>query len=340
MGHRCNLVIIENGTTQIYYDHWAANRLDQELFWGPKLAYLFIKQLEPTQNFWSDDVYCEGGCVLDCDNKHLIWFGGDDIMYDASENLIHSELMKVQWEGWNIEWATDGVYDIAEKAGIKKEFVMSNSDFKPNHLEQARIDKSHENTFLYANGITSFTCNNQTKSAVLHGELASLAHSELTKKKLLKLINEFPVETFERVKKLGHDWPGLEWGAHFDFNTMSITSWCPNPDPGLIERLQDHWHGWTLNLNGPDYLWHKAILPTFDWPKADYKAKKNIIDRMRKHIHDTNTNPMLNIMKETDFLTGKTIKINPATLINRDNKLDHINEKNIILNILEKSLFS
>jgi hypothetical protein len=42
MGQRANLLIIESGRGTLYYDHWCANRLDDELFWGPEEALHFI----------------------------------------------------------------------------------------------------------------------------------------------------------------------------------------------------------------------------------------------------------------------------------------------------------
>ena len=46
MGQHANLVIVRGGARRLYYDHWCANRLDVELFWGPALAVEFIEQRE------------------------------------------------------------------------------------------------------------------------------------------------------------------------------------------------------------------------------------------------------------------------------------------------------
>jgi hypothetical protein len=65
MGQRANLLIIESGRGTLYYDHWCANRLDDELFWGPEEALHFIRQRDPIgADGWLDEVWCEGAAVV------------------------------------------------------------------------------------------------------------------------------------------------------------------------------------------------------------------------------------------------------------------------------------
>src|SRR5262245_65441601 len=109
MGQRANLVIVRRQDWRLYYDHWRPNRLDIELFWGPRLAAEFIEQREPLSDpdDWLDEVWCEGAAVLDEDRKVLVWYGGEDIEYDLTSRRGFLELIKVLWQGRDVRWVTD-----------------------------------------------------------------------------------------------------------------------------------------------------------------------------------------------------------------------------------------
>ena len=101
MGQRANLVIYKNRDWSLYYDHWCANRLDIELFWGPESATEFVKQRSPLddRDDWLDEVWCEGGALIDHDSQLLLWFGGEDIIYDIPLRRAFLELMTYRWKG-------------------------------------------------------------------------------------------------------------------------------------------------------------------------------------------------------------------------------------------------
>ena len=43
MGHRANLVIVTENGYELYYDHWLANTLPFQVFWGPEHALKLIR---------------------------------------------------------------------------------------------------------------------------------------------------------------------------------------------------------------------------------------------------------------------------------------------------------
>ena len=143
VGQRANFVIVKNGDWRLYYDHWCANRIDVELFWGPRLAAAFIEQLEPLadRDDWLDDVWCEGGAVLDLDRRELTWFGGEDILMDVPLRRACLALMKRQWPGWEIRWAAGAIVDLGacvevsadqltdpDKSSDRKDFELLTDD--------------------------------------------------------------------------------------------------------------------------------------------------------------------------------------------------------------------
>ena len=50
--------------SRLFYSHWAAKNVETDLFWGAEQAERFILAQTPCQE-WLDDVWCEGGAVLD-----------------------------------------------------------------------------------------------------------------------------------------------------------------------------------------------------------------------------------------------------------------------------------
>ena len=65
MGHRANLVIVTETGYELYYDHWIANTLPFQVFWGLEHALKLIRlqaQREPDQ--WTNPVYAEGGVLI------------------------------------------------------------------------------------------------------------------------------------------------------------------------------------------------------------------------------------------------------------------------------------
>jgi hypothetical protein len=84
VGQRANLVSRNHGGWTLHYSHWAANRLDVELFWGPEHAREFIEsQTQVNRDDWLDTNWCEGAALLDTDERTLLWWGGEDILYDV-----------------------------------------------------------------------------------------------------------------------------------------------------------------------------------------------------------------------------------------------------------------
>jgi hypothetical protein len=124
MGHRANYVIKTADQVEVYYSHWGANVIEQDLFWGPEHALDFIRT-QRKMGSWLDDVWCEGGATLDVPNQTLTFFGGEDIQHDPflREHLL--TLFKASWTPWRVEWAHRGIFDLAKVAGVEESEVYS-----------------------------------------------------------------------------------------------------------------------------------------------------------------------------------------------------------------------
>lgn len=127
MGQRANLAIVtpEPGY-ELYYTHWRANSLDGDLFWGPDEALRFARAQRSRSEgaHWLDEVWAEGGAVIDMVRRDPLWFGGEDVRWDVPLRRMHLRLMRAMWPGWTVRWADEGVVDLARRIGLPLATVL------------------------------------------------------------------------------------------------------------------------------------------------------------------------------------------------------------------------
>ncbi len=130
MGQRANLVLVREEGFDLYYTHWAANTLPNDLFWGPSHAVRFIEAQRGREQGaeWLDEVWAEGGAVLDPGRRVLLLYGGEDVLHDVPRRRVHLELMRERWSGWDLGWAHEGIADLAEYVGVPRETGLVPSD--------------------------------------------------------------------------------------------------------------------------------------------------------------------------------------------------------------------
>lgn len=126
MGHRANLVVIEGGRRRVFYGHWSSKALVCELFFGPEVGLAWIlSHREVGDEGWLDDVWAEGGAVVDFDRRELALFGGEDLRYDPFLLRTYLELLTIVWRPWSVRWAERGQTELAEVAGVDPARVAS-----------------------------------------------------------------------------------------------------------------------------------------------------------------------------------------------------------------------
>lgn len=339
MGQRCNLIIVENGDYKLYYDHWAANRLDQELFWGPEIARAFIEQRDEAPDSWLDEIWCEGGCVLDFDSRRLTWFGGENVLFSPAYNLAIAELMAEQWGDWKVEWAYDGIVDLAKRVGVAREEVLSGKPFEPECLSLPKTSDQGDAFFLYADAVVSYIKEDGRKFSVLAGNFASFAHPELKEETLCGLVDTFSIERFKADVNRDPAWGEFRWGADIDFRQRQIRIWHSDPYAGVIDRLVHHWHEWNVIFTGADFLWHADLLPMLPWPNAGLEVKMEVLKCLRNGLGQKRDNPIFRVvsaMLKKD--PGSKIEVNPVVMAHRDSPVGNTAWKHAILDALEAKL--
>jgi hypothetical protein len=130
MGSRANILLIEGGAHTLLYCHWCAMTLPTDLFWGPEMAVSFALQQQPRQDGldWLDDQWSEGGAAIDLDRRMLLFYGGDDILWDLRLRRLYLELLRQVWIGWQIRWALLGILDLVDYAGVPRAMVRTDRE--------------------------------------------------------------------------------------------------------------------------------------------------------------------------------------------------------------------
>src|ERR1041385_5492181 len=104
MGQRANLILVDGTGYHLYYCHWCASELPQAVFWGPQFTIPDVLQQRAVgkDNGWLDDVWAEGGMLLDTVRHILLVYGGYDIPADPPLLRLYLELMRETWADWEV----------------------------------------------------------------------------------------------------------------------------------------------------------------------------------------------------------------------------------------------
>ncbi len=302
MGQRANLVIKQNGARRVFYDHWCANRLDIELFWGPVAAITFIEQREEVgEGRWLDDVWCEGAVLIDLDAKKLIFFGGEDILYEPFRRRAFLSLLSDVWRGWTVEWAYEGLLSIADNLSLPRNILLSDLDkkkiFKPFHDNDA-IEYNGVLFTLKDGGGVRVTRLSGTHYSFLYGPESLLTHNARLSVEPLRWTGSEPIG-----------------GAHIDLIQRELTLWWAQPASELRKRTAEAWGGWSVKWLGDRVEDHLALagdVVSMPVPPLQ-ERRRNEISRLRARCQFEQTNPAREAMAALRAAGHEVSGLNPAT---------------------------
>lgn len=327
MGQRANLIIIENHDYFLYYSHWCANTITRDLFWGPEHALAFVRaQREIDESGWLDDVWAEGGAVIDCDNHLLLLFGGEDILYDVPLRRVYLEMLRRVWSPWKIRWAQEGIAEIADYVGYPRAKVLSKDKSTCADSLSPPEEKDWTDT------VGSFRLNGKVlRFLPLAGEVDSylLAGPELLS---------------HSVYSIGmHNLPLDEWikdrfpsgGFHVDLDTQSLSYWAAKDMPDIPNRVAAKWRGWNVTWNRDKYERQLDVAASklrFPCRPKNYLQTK-VIEMLLKEYGPSGVETILEVT-ENFTKEGKGVKINPLALQDDRVELDAYERKRILASAL------
>ena len=233
MGHRSNFVIIKERQINIYYSHWGAISIPKDIFYGPQITIDYIQSLQPVEALL-DDLWCEGAVLVDLDNKQLVFWGGDAYEYPSVRKYFIS-LLQLNWEGWGIRWAEQGIIDIAQYLQTDLSEVQTDIDYY--HWTNYRgwlesIETKRTETILTIKYHPEITVDYKFDNYLT--ELLS-AGSMLFE--ILQGWEENALPTEEKVCS----------GAYINLFEKEIWVWWGRPtDERVVNKILQYWDGWTV----------------------------------------------------------------------------------------------
>ena len=124
MGDRANYAVRENGQVRLYYSHWGAVTVAEDVFWGPLQTEEFIRNNKVTTD-WLDDVWAEGRIALNKDDRHLTYFYFEWPL-DEDIRKVYESILTETWaaQGWKVQRAQQWS-DVAHSVGVDRALVTS-----------------------------------------------------------------------------------------------------------------------------------------------------------------------------------------------------------------------
>ncbi|MBW5447620.1 hypothetical protein GE107_16300 [Cohnella sp. CFH 77786] len=334
MGQRANLIIprSDNGY-DLYYNHWCANTLPIDLFWGPEYAEAFIrKQVQVDQSGWLNDIWAEGGVVMDADRRVLLFYGGEDIRDDIPLRKHYLGLMRKVWAGWELKWADDGIADLAAYVGFPVEKVIASEEDDRTDLSLAppqqldwtdtvgsiRFEDGELLLFPLTGGVESYL---QEGPNMLHSVRRSYGYPEFD---LTEWTEDFPTD-----------------GFHIDVSARTVDLWHAGVYTKLTNRLQSKWLGWRVIDHHTGY--EKQLEYTKDKLKLPIRASQSYLFTLSRMLLKDRSNPLNSLTDIIETLTqkGEEVKVSPWAFAHHQDPLPIDVRKGILrkaINATDQSL--
>ena len=264
MGSRASYIIKKNNSYDIYYHHWGAQRIPEDLFFGPEPSLTFITSLEKKDEIL-DDLWGEGAVYLDLDTRKLLLFGGQSILWSNSLKRLYMALLRRSWRGWSVFWAKHEMYDFAQIIQYPLEKVLT-SDFP---YDEPVAIQDIETSSEYDGAVTTIKKNN------------SLQHYEMDLR-ADDLLLLGPSKLFQAFESLEHGTMKPETREHEYDSFLFIDAdgqqlFYDNEferDFRQERMIVNMWPGWSVTEHNQGIYKH-ALLCGFYW--KDYVMDEEIL---------------------------------------------------------------
>ncbi|EMI43057.1 putative membrane protein [Rhodopirellula sp. SWK7] len=260
-------VVIRDQERRFYYDRWAHVFLFRNLVWGPDALDEWLSG-EEVQEDDEEDWFAEssGGAVIDHDRRRLVWDGDDHDLSVARVGKVLHELLRAAWPGYEVEYASRGITDLAIAAGVDvseeglietdddeledrpstvREAAGFYDDDEPDEgddedldddddLEEGGRDEMDDETtrawvtLINEQGVVRHRQLDEISQDIIRGEKAAI-------RQLIELgAGDVPAEAV------------VTEGIWFDFGRREIGYWGNNAARRTLEPLRRGWRGWDI----------------------------------------------------------------------------------------------
>lgn len=335
MGQRANFIIVQYGKYELFYSHWAANTLTSDLFWSPEYATAFIRmQREVDKTGWLDDVWAEGGAVVDWDNKVFLLFGGENLLWDVPLRRMYLQMLSCVWKDWTIKWAYEGIADIADYVSYPRSKVLSKFQDEDSSYEYNLASPEEKSwtdvvgsVIFHDGSIGLFPLSADIEFLLMSGlQLASKVENQ----RQFTLDELFLDEWIEEF---------LWGGFHLDFTTKTLEFWIASETADIVNRIEPYWSGWNIIFHRDCFEFQEERTKgKLRFPQPSHQTlRKNIEEILLREEYKSPVEGLLEL-SQRDRQEGKEVEINPWAL--RDDRLElNIDRQKEILGCAFAKLF-
>jgi hypothetical protein len=248
MGSRANLVVVGELGVELYASDLGAQVLDRELFFGPEPARAYIRrQVSQAQGAaWLDDLRAEGGVLMDLRAWRLVWFQAD---VELPRRRLLLELMRMNWPGWQVIWADEGLCTIADELRLPRAQVLSPEQQQaPPSLEPPRDPGQTDSVLTARKDDGTLVC------FPLAGDVSSRLQDLDA---LAAAIERAPGAPRLDLAAVTRTFP--QSGAHVDLARREVGFWSANEQPSTVARLIVKNPGWRVVWRSDRFEWHLHV---------------------------------------------------------------------------------
>ncbi|MFG0255302.1 MAG: hypothetical protein ACF787_09425 [Rhodopirellula sp. JB053] len=135
-------VVIRDHEKRFYYDRWAHVFLYRNLVWGPDALDSWLAGEQPQDE--DGDWFAEscGGVVVDHDRRTITWDGDDEALSVPRVSNVLNTLLETAWQGYDVEYAVNGLQSLANAAGIEwQEEDLEDDDVDDQEVDESKLDE-------------------------------------------------------------------------------------------------------------------------------------------------------------------------------------------------------
>jgi hypothetical protein len=236
-----NAVIIEpDGSWTLRGHRFAAGGLDVMLLADPDAVLASLRRWEE-RDWWYDEVWAEGGILVNAGSRELTFFGGYELVRTIPYRRRYLDVLSVVWADWQVRWAWRRTVDILDAVGLAA--YPADAVARP-QMEWGGVDgtlRPHLEVYCHVLSVREAA--------------GTLRLNWAPRRTVRALLTAGP----GALATTGPGQPGLTWpdpgtwgdGAHVDLTTRTLTYWSIDgmvwPGPG------DAWRGWQLRFDEDRY---------------------------------------------------------------------------------------
>jgi hypothetical protein len=313
VGQRANFVLVEGREYRLFYSHWCANTLPRDLFWGPEHAVVFIRiQRAVDDSGWLDEVWAEGGALLDLDQKQFLLYGGEDVLYDVPLRRIYFEMLGQVWKGWTVRWAHEGIADLADYVGYPRDRVLTKKDQDSTDVTLTPPEQKDWTDLVGSVRFDDVT----VRFYPLAGDVAFYLSRGS------KLVNN--LRPADGVSQLLLDEWKIEFpsgGFHLDLPAQRLEFWVARDAPDIQNRVETAWPGWETRWHHDHY--ERQLERTEGLLRFPFPDRQALLDRCREMLLRGQVNSAVDtiqMLTDREREQGKEVHVNTWAL--RDDRLD------------------